>query len=110
MSGPNNPSPQDGGARPLLIRTQRGAGSTPPAACHMLAMPFGPQPTTEGEDRMAGFLFRLELEDGTRADPPTFETAVPTWQAGDTVPLGRRVLRVAGVRDDDARPAAGAGR
>jgi len=25
---------------------------------------------------MAGFLFRLELEGGTHADPPTFETAV----------------------------------
>ena len=49
---------------------------------------------------MAGFLFRLELEDGTRADPPTFETAVPTWHAGDTIPLGRdRILRVI-----DARP------
>jgi hypothetical protein len=31
------------------------------------------------ENRMAGFLFRLELEDGTSADPPTFETAVHTW-------------------------------
>jgi hypothetical protein len=37
---------------------------------------------------MAGFTFRLEHEDGTPADPPTFHTAVPTWQAGDTIPLG----------------------
>jgi len=27
---------------------------------------------------MAGFLFRLELEGGTPADPPSFETAVHT--------------------------------
>ena len=49
---------------------------------------------------MAGFTYRLELEDGTPADPPTFETAVPTWRAGDTIPLGReKTLRVI-----DARP------
>ena len=36
---------------------------------------------------MAGFLFRLELEGGTPADPPTFETAVHTWRPGDTIPL-----------------------
>jgi hypothetical protein len=51
---------------------------------------------------MAGFLFRLELEGGTPADPPTFETAVHTWRPGDTIPLGRRELRVVGIRDDDA--------
>jgi hypothetical protein len=51
---------------------------------------------------MAGFLFRLELEDGTRAVPPTFETAVHTWRPGDTIPLGRRELRVVDIRDDDA--------
>ena len=51
---------------------------------------------------MAGFLFRLELEGGTAADPPSFETAVPTWRPGDTIPLGRRTLRVVDVRDDDA--------
>jgi hypothetical protein len=34
------------------------------------------------------------------ADPPAFDTAVPNWRAGDTIPLGReRVLRVI-----DARP------
>jgi hypothetical protein len=37
---------------------------------------------------MAGFTYRLEHEDGTPADPPTFRTAVPNWQAGDTIPLG----------------------
>ena len=56
---------------------------------------------------MAGFLFRLELEDGTTADPPTFETAVPTWRPGDTIPLSRdKILRVIDTRlgqepDDD---------
>jgi hypothetical protein len=58
---------------------------------------------------MAGFLFRLELAGGTPADPPTFETAVPTWRPGDTIPLGRRELRVVALRDDDAA-ASGAGR
>jgi hypothetical protein len=40
------------------------------------------------------FTYRLELEDGTPADPPTLDTAVPTWGVGDTIPLGRdRILR-----------------
>jgi len=60
-----------------------------------------PQPTAEGENRMAGFTYRLEREDGTPADPPTFETATPTWGIGDTIPLRRRTLRVVHVRDDD---------
>jgi hypothetical protein len=39
------------------------------------------------------------LEDGTPADPPTFRSAVLTWKAGDTIPLGRdRTLRVVAVR------------
>jgi hypothetical protein len=56
---------------------------------------------------MAGFTYRLELEDGTPADPPTFNTAVPNWRPGDTISLGRdRILRVIGTRpgrepDDD---------
>jgi hypothetical protein len=45
------------------------------------------------------FLFRLEHEDGTPADPPRFHTAVPTWNPGDTIPLGRdRFLHVIGTR------------
>jgi hypothetical protein len=49
------------------------------------------------------FAFRLELEDGTHADPPTFTTAVPNWQPGDTIPLGAdRALRVIAIRDNDA--------
>jgi hypothetical protein len=52
---------------------------------------------------MAGFTFKLEREDGTPADPPTFHTVVPTWRPGDTIPLGAgRTLRVISVRDDDA--------
>jgi hypothetical protein len=51
---------------------------------------------------MAGFTFRLENEDGTPADPPTLHTAVPNWQAGDTIPLtpargGFRFLKL-GIR------------
>ena len=46
------------------------------------------------------FIFKLELEDGTPADPPILDTAVPNWQAGDTIPLAPdRMLRVI-----DARP------
>ena len=45
------------------------------------------------------FTYKLEHEDGTPADPPTFRTAVPTWKGGDTIPLGRdRRLRVIEVR------------
>jgi hypothetical protein len=51
---------------------------------------------------MAGFMFRLETADGAAADPSTLETVVPNWKAGDTIPLGRRMLRVVGIRDDDA--------
>ena len=48
------------------------------------------------------FVYRLELADGTPAEPPTLNTAVPTWRAGDTIPLGKRTLRVLRVEDDDA--------
>lgn len=34
------------------------------------------------------FLYRLEDEDGSPADPPILNTAVPNWNAGDTIPLG----------------------
>ena len=51
---------------------------------------------------MAGFLFRLETIDGAAADPATLEAVVPNWQAGDSIYLGRRTLRVVGTRDDDA--------
>jgi hypothetical protein len=51
---------------------------------------------------MAGFPFRLETVEGEPAKPPTLSAAVPNWQPGDTIPLGRRTLRVVGKRDDDA--------
>jgi hypothetical protein len=43
----------------------------------------------------------LETAEGEPADPPTLSTAVPSWSAGDTIALGRRTLRVVGIRDDD---------
>jgi hypothetical protein len=45
--------------------------------------------------------FRLETADGAPADPPPFTTVAPKWQPGDTIPLGRRTLRLIGVRDVD---------
>jgi hypothetical protein len=51
---------------------------------------------------MAGFLLRLETVEGEPADPPELSTVGYTWKAGDKIPLGRRSLRVIGVRDDDA--------
>jgi hypothetical protein len=46
-----------------------------------------------------GFIYLLVLEDGTPADPPMLDTAVPAWRAGDTIPLGRdRILRVVDTR------------
>jgi hypothetical protein len=67
----------------------------------MLAVAVRPQ--ERRGDRMAyGFLFRLETVEGERAHPPTLSAATPNWSAGDTIHLGRRTLRVVGVRDDDA--------
>ena len=50
---------------------------------------------------MAGSLFRLETPEGAPTDPPTLESAAPTGRAGDTIPLGKRTLRVIGKRDDE---------
>jgi len=50
---------------------------------------------------MAGFLFRLETTEGEPAAPPMLSAAVPDWKPGHTIHLGRRTLRVVGVRDDD---------
>ena len=50
---------------------------------------------------MAGFLFRLELESGAAADPPTFSAARPDWPEGSLIHGGGRTLRVVGRRDDD---------
>jgi hypothetical protein len=32
------------------------------------------------------FMFRLEHEDRTPADPPTLASAVPDWRRGDAIP------------------------
>lgn len=49
---------------------------------------------------MGSFAYKLEQEDGTPADPPNFETSMPTWRAGDAIPLGQgRSLRVLDTRD-----------
>jgi hypothetical protein len=48
------------------------------------------------------YTYRLEREDGTPADPPTFRTSVSSWHAGDSIPLGRdRTLRVIDTRLDE---------
>jgi hypothetical protein len=39
---------------------------------------------------MGGFTFRLELVDGTPADPPTLKTAVPNWQTVTRARWGER--------------------
>jgi len=47
-----------------------------------------------------GFIFKLEYEPGTPADPPTLDVATPTWRPGETIALRRdRALRVI-----DSRP------
>jgi hypothetical protein len=46
--------------------------------------------------------FLLETADGAPADPPSFRTVAPLWRVGDTIPLGRRTLRVIHVRETDA--------
>jgi hypothetical protein len=48
------------------------------------------------------FLFRLETVDGAPAEPAMFDTATPKWRPGDVIPLGKRTLRVVGLRDHDA--------
>jgi hypothetical protein len=49
-------------------------------------------------DRMT-CTFLLEAADGEPADPPSFTTITALWRAGDTIPLGRRTLRVVAVRE-----------
>jgi hypothetical protein len=45
------------------------------------------------------FYFKLEHEDGTSADPPTLNSVVPNWRAGDEIPLGHgRTLRIIEIR------------
>ena len=65
-------------------------------------------PVGNGRENRMAFLFKLVLEDGTPADPPMLDVAVPNWSAGDTIPLGRdRMLRVIDVlpaKGDDDEP------
>ena len=65
----------------------------------MLAQPSAPHRNGTHAD---GFCLRLETADGAPAEPPTLNTATPSWSEGDCVPLGKRTLRVIGKRDDDA--------
>jgi hypothetical protein len=45
------------------------------------------------------FNVKLELEDGTPADPQTLTAAVPNWKVGDTIPVRPAYsLRVIEVR------------
>jgi hypothetical protein len=47
------------------------------------------------------FLSKLETADGMPVEPPTLTTAVPNWQSGDTIALGRRTLaRGSRARDE----------
>jgi hypothetical protein len=48
--------------------------------------------------------FRLVTADGTPADPPEFKPVAPLRRPGDTIPLGRRTLRVVDVREGDRAP------
>jgi hypothetical protein len=54
------------------------------------------------------FIFKLELADGTPANPPRLDVAVPNWSAGDTIPLGRdrtfRVIEVLPAKGDEDEP------
>jgi hypothetical protein len=43
----------------------------------------------------------LRLRTAHRPNPPTLTTAAPLWRPGDTIPLGRRSLRVVEVHDAD---------
>jgi hypothetical protein len=48
---------------------------------------------------MASFAFTLERENGTPADPPTLQAAVPNWRPGDAIALSAgRSLRVIDTR------------
>jgi len=72
----------------------------PPLEADRLNAPFRPQAV-----RRIGW--QQAFSSGSRRQPasrlkPTLASAVPNWKAGDLVPLGRRTLRVVGIRDDDA--------
>jgi hypothetical protein len=60
------------------------------------------------EDRVGAFAYKLEMRDGSSADPPSFRTAVLTWRPGDVIPLGGgrslRVVETRSARDPDDDP------
>ena len=44
------------------------------------------------------FTVRLEQADGRPAEPPSIESTVTSWRAGDTIPIAAgRSLRVVGI-------------
>jgi hypothetical protein len=48
-------------------------------------------------------IYKLEHEDGTPADPPTFRSSTLNWRQGDKIPMtAERTLRMLGVRDGEA--------
>ena len=51
---------------------------------------------------MAGFLFKLETTDGAPAEPPSFSSAVPNGDPGETIHFGHKAMRVVAVRGDDS--------
>jgi hypothetical protein len=67
----------------------------------MLALPFGPSRHGR-ENRMAGFLFKIETLEGGPAEPRELSSAVPNWAPGHEIHFGHKTLRVVAVRDDDA--------
>jgi hypothetical protein len=52
------------------------------------------------DDRMTGFLFRLEAAEGVPAEPPTLESAVPTGRLG--MRFGPQDAPRRSLRDEDA--------
>jgi hypothetical protein len=77
------------------------AGS--PAAVEPAALPR-PAPDRNGRMLDGWVPVRFELVDGAPAEPSTIRVAVANMRVGDSVPLGKRTLRVVGVRDADQPP------
>jgi hypothetical protein len=50
------------------------------------------------------FTYQLEHEDGTPADPPTYRGAVPNWNVGNAIPLGKNAPRRRRVPRRRGRP------
>jgi hypothetical protein len=51
-----------------------------------------------------GYTFRLVLEDGAEADPPTFTTAHWKWEVGDEILVGAtpKYTLVEAIYEDDS--------